>query len=51
MRLKVQITGLVQGVGFRPFVFRLAEEMGLSFVTQEILEESLEMLEKTTNEH
>lgn len=29
MRLKVNITGLVQGVGFRPFVFRLAEELGL----------------------
>ena len=30
MRLKLQITGLVQGVGFRPFVFRLAEELGLT---------------------
>ncbi|MEN8264927.1 MAG: carbamoyltransferase HypF [Nitrospirota bacterium] len=30
MRLQLQITGLVQGVGFRPFVFRLAEEMGLT---------------------
>jgi hydrogenase maturation protein HypF len=29
MRLKLQITGLVQGVGFRPFVFRLAEDTGL----------------------
>lgn len=29
MRLKINITGLVQGVGFRPFVFRLAEELGL----------------------
>ncbi|MBI5056092.1 MAG: carbamoyltransferase HypF [Nitrospirae bacterium] len=29
MRLKVNITGLVQGVGFRPFVYRLAEELGL----------------------
>ena len=29
MRLKLQITGIVQGVGFRPFVFRLAKAAGL----------------------
>lgn len=29
MRLKIQISGLVQGVGFRPFIFRTAEELGL----------------------
>ncbi|MBI4824793.1 MAG: acylphosphatase [Nitrospirae bacterium] len=29
MRLKINITGVVQGVGFRPFIFRLAQEMGL----------------------
>jgi hydrogenase maturation protein HypF len=29
MRLKLQITGLVQGVGFRPFVFKLAKKLGL----------------------
>ena len=29
MRLKIRITGLVQGVGFRPFVFRLAQELSL----------------------
>jgi hydrogenase maturation protein HypF len=29
MRLKMSITGLVQGVGFRPFVLRLAEGIGL----------------------
>jgi hydrogenase maturation protein HypF len=29
MRLRVRITGIVQGVGFRPFIYRLAKEMGL----------------------
>ncbi len=29
MRLKLHISGLVQGVGFRPFVYRLAKELGL----------------------
>ncbi len=30
MRLKISITGLVQGVGFRPYIHRLASELGLS---------------------
>ncbi|ADU97082.1 (NiFe) hydrogenase maturation protein HypF [Thermovibrio ammonificans HB-1] len=29
MRLKLFITGAVQGVGFRPFIYRLATQMGL----------------------
>ncbi|MCX8009734.1 MAG: acylphosphatase, partial [Ignavibacteria bacterium] len=28
-RLKIVIRGAVQGVGFRPFVYRIANEMGL----------------------
>lgn len=30
IRLKVVVRGAVQGVGFRPFVFRLAEELKLT---------------------
>jgi hydrogenase maturation protein HypF len=29
MRIRINITGLVQGVGFRPFIHRLASELGL----------------------
>ena len=29
-RLRLSVFGAVQGVGFRPSVFRLAEEMGLN---------------------
>ncbi len=30
IRRRIRVAGIVQGVGFRPFVFRLAKEMGLT---------------------
>jgi hydrogenase maturation protein HypF len=30
IRLRVTVTGMVQGVGFRPFVLRLADELGVT---------------------
>lgn len=30
LRLKVQVRGTVQGVGFRPFVYKLAQQLGLA---------------------
>jgi hydrogenase maturation protein HypF len=30
MKIRIHISGVVQGVGFRPFVFRLANELGLT---------------------
>ncbi|MCX7780470.1 MAG: carbamoyltransferase HypF [Negativicutes bacterium] len=30
MRVKIEVTGLVQGVGFRPFVYRLAKRLNLA---------------------
>jgi hydrogenase maturation protein HypF len=30
MLTEIQVQGLVQGVGFRPFIYRLAKEMGIS---------------------
>ncbi len=30
MRVKINVTGIVQGVGFRPFIYRLAVENGLA---------------------
>ncbi|RLI24702.1 MAG: hypothetical protein DRO52_05175, partial [Candidatus Hecatellales archaeon] len=29
MRAEVRVHGIVQGVGFRPFIYRLAVELGL----------------------
>ncbi|MGS0728934.1 acylphosphatase, partial [Shewanella sp. 0m-11] len=29
-RLHIKITGIVQGVGFRPYVYRLAHELNLT---------------------
>jgi acylphosphatase len=33
IRKRIQVTGVVQGVGFRPFVYNLAQELALSGYT------------------
>ena len=30
LRVKINVTGIVQGVGFRPFIYRLAVRNGLA---------------------
>ena len=30
MRVKINVTGIVQGVGFRPFIYRIAVKNGLA---------------------
>ena len=30
VRYQIQVHGIVQGVGFRPFIYVLAEELGLT---------------------
>jgi len=30
LRVKISITGIVQGVGFRPFIYRIAVQNGLA---------------------
>ncbi|MDR2800144.1 MAG: carbamoyltransferase HypF, partial [Desulfovibrio sp.] len=49
-RLRLTVQGQVQGVGFRPFVFRLAKELGLSgFVRNESRGVLMEVQGKTSD--
>jgi hydrogenase maturation protein HypF len=44
LRLKIQITGIVQGVGFRPFVYRTAVRNGLSGYVKNRADAGVEIL-------
>ncbi|MCW4024687.1 MAG: carbamoyltransferase HypF [Candidatus Bathyarchaeota archaeon] len=44
MRLKLNVTGIVQGVGFRPFVYRLAVSYGLAGYVQNRGDAGVEIL-------
>ena len=44
MRLKIQVTGIVQGVGFRPFVYRTAVRNGLSGYVKNRADAGVEIL-------
>ena len=36
-RMRINITGIVQGVGFRPFIFNLAKSLGLKGLCAEFI--------------
>ena len=36
-RMRIQVRGVVQGVGFRPFVYNLAHELGLTGYGSELV--------------
>jgi len=44
LRLKIQVTGIVQGVGFRPFVYRTAVRNGLSGYVKNRADAGVEIL-------
>jgi hydrogenase maturation protein HypF len=50
LRVKVKITGIVQGVGFRPFVYRTAVRHGLSGYVQNRGDAGVEILLEGTEE-
>ena len=44
MRVKVNISGIVQGVGFRPFIYNVAEKYGLAGYVQNKGDAGVEIL-------
>ncbi|MEM2816289.1 MAG: carbamoyltransferase HypF [Candidatus Bathyarchaeia archaeon] len=44
MRLKVRVTGIVQGVGFRPFIYRIAVKNGLNGYVKNMGDAGVEIL-------
>ncbi|MEM2394549.1 MAG: acylphosphatase, partial [Candidatus Bathyarchaeia archaeon] len=44
MRVKIRIIGIIQGVGFRPFVYRIAVKNGLKGYVRNMGDASVEIL-------
>ncbi|MEM2439810.1 MAG: acylphosphatase, partial [Candidatus Bathyarchaeia archaeon] len=44
MRVKVRVTGIIQGVGFRPFIYRIAVKNGLKGYVRNMGDAGVEIL-------
>jgi len=44
LRVKVRVTGIIQGVGFRPFIYRIALKNGLKGYVRNMGDAGVEIL-------